>query len=571
MRGEPAPLPGRSMAKNLGVSTVVSLLLGLPLLFLAVFYFYPLGMILRLSLAPEGRLDLSPFITIASSAYFRDVIWFSTWQALLSTGLTLAAALPAAYLFARYEFRGKTLLRALATIPFVMPTVVVAAAFGALLGPRGAANAALQGVFGFDQPPIRLQQTLALVLVAHVFYNYTLVLRIVGGFWANLDPQIEQAAAVLGARRLRIFREITLPLLLPALGSAALLIFIFTFSAFGTILLLGGPRFATVEVEIYNQALTFRNMPLAAALSLIQIAATLAVTALYTRLQRGSAVPLQLRPQATIQHQPHGLRARSLQAGVVLSILLLLVMPLLALSFRSLTIGDGVDLRPYTALLERPRRAFFSVPPIEAIRNSLLFAGAAVILSLAIGLPAAYLLARRRGHLQALLDPLFMLPLGTSAVTLGFGYIVTFDEPPLNLRASPLLVPLAHTLIALPFVVRALLPVLRSIDPRLHEAAAMLGASPLRALREIDLPILARGLAVAAIFAFTVSMGEFGATLLVSRPEYPTMPVVIFRFLGQPGLLNYGQALAMSTLLMLVTAAGFILIERLRYRDIGEF
>jgi thiamine transport system permease protein len=193
------------------------------------------------------------------------------------------------------------------------------------------------------------------------------------------------------------------------------------------------------------------------------------------------------------------------------------------------------------------------------------------LLSLLIGLPAAYLLTARQRWLRLLLNPLFILPLGTSAVTLGFGYLIALDEPPLNLRTSPLLVPFAHTLIAFPFVVRAVLPVLRGINPRLREGVMVQGAGPLAALWAVDVPIVARALLVGAIFAFTVSMGEFGATLVLYLPDYPTMPLVIYQFIGQPGAENYGQALAMSTLLMLVTAAGFVLIERLRIGDIGEF
>ena len=172
---------------------------------------------------------------------------------------------------------------------------------------------------------------------------------------------------------------------------------------------------------------------------------------------------------------------------------------------------------------------------------------------------------------SGLLDPLFMLPLGTSAVTLGLGYIIAFNRPPLNLLTSPVLVPVAHALLAFPFVVRGLLPALRGLDPRLREAAQTLGAGPLRVVREVDLPLLFPALLVGAVFAFTVSMGEFGATLLLARPAYPTVPVVIYRFLGQPGAANYGQALALSTILMLITGLSFVLLERVRYRDIGEF
>ena len=548
---------------------LTSVLFGLPLLFFALFYFYPLFAILQVSFA-SAEASIAGIVALWQDRYYLDVLWFSVWQATLSTALTLALGLPMAYVFARFRFRGKTLLRALATVPFVLPTVVVAAAFAALLGENGVVNTVLSGLLG-RPAPLQLKNTLALILIAHVFYNLTVVLRIVGGFWANLDPRIVEAARVLGANRWRAWLEVTLPLLTPAIGAAALLIFLFTFTAFGTILILGGPRFATVEVEIYRQAVDFFNLPVAGALSLLQIVTTLALTVVYTRLQERAALPLDLRPQAAIQLPVLGWRRRLLVSLVVGLLLVLVLAPLLALAYRSIALGGEWTLRFYRLLQQNQRNSYFFVPPLTAVRNSLLFAGATTLLALLLGVPAAYLLTRRERWLRAILDPLFMLPLGTSAVTLGFGYIIALDEPPLNLRTSPLLVPLAHTLIAFPFVVRAMLPVLRGINPRLREAAAVQGAGPLRVLWEVDVPIVARAIMVGAVFAFTVSMGEFGATLLLYLPEYPTMPLVIYRFIGQPGLANYGQALAMSTLLMLVTALGFVAIERLRIGDIGEF
>lgn len=543
----------------------------LPLTFLLIFYFYPLVEILRISFFPSGGTGFGSLRTLVADDYFVRVIGFSAWQAALSTLFTLVAGIPAAYVFTRYRWRGKTLLRALATVPFVLPTVVVAAAFGALLGPNGVLNRALQSVFELPSPPIRLQGTLTLILLAHVFYNFTVVLRIVGGMWANLPPSLEEAAGVLGANRLRVALEITLPLLLPAIGAAALLVYIFTFSAFGTVLVLGGPQFATVEVEIYRQTLELFNLPVAGALALLQIGVTLALTVVYTRLQERTAVPLDLRPQRTVEIPIRSWQARLVVGGTVGLMLVLLALPLLALLSRSLSLGGTWSLRFYRLLAENRTNSFFFVPPSAAIRNSLVFALMATVMALGIALPATSLLLDPRRRIRALLDPLFMLPLGTSAVTLGFGYIIALDQPPLDLRASPLLIPVAHTLIAFPFVVRALLPVLRGINPRLREAAAVLGASPGRVIWEVDTPILARAILIGAVFAFTISLGEFGATLLIGRPEFPTMPLVIFRFLGQPGADNYGQALAMSTLLMLVTTLGFVAIERLRIGELGEF
>jgi thiamine transport system permease protein len=543
----------------------------LPLLFLALFFFYPLITILGLSLAPGGQLDLTPFGTLFSDPYYARLLAFTTGQALFSTLLTLLAGMPAAYVFARYDFCCKSLLRALTTIPFVLPTMVVAAAFAALLGPRGYLNRWLMATLGMDAPPIQLQHTLALVLIAHVFYNAAIVVRVVGGFWANLDPRIEEAARVLGAGRWRTFREVTLPILLPSIVAASLLVFLFCFTSFGVILVLGGPQLATIEVEIYYQAVPLFNLPLAAALSMVQMGFTFVIMAVYTRVQARAAVPLNLRPAEATQRRPTTWRARLVVWASIGGLLILLLTPLLALVLRSFTLGGAYTLRYYQALFTNPSQSFFYVPPVEAIRNSLLVAAATVALSVILGLISAYLLTGPPGRIKSLFDPLFMLPLGASAVTLGFGYIVALDQPPLNLRASPLLLPLAHTLVAFPFVVRSLLPALRGMNPDWREAAGVLGASPARVIREVDLPIVARALLVGAVFAFTVSMGEFGATLLIARPNFPTMPVVIYRLLGAQGVLNQGQGLAMSTLLMIVCAVGFVLIERFRAGELGEF
>ena len=541
----------------------------LPLAFLAVFFFYPLAVVVSQSLAPGGQWNLAPTLRFLGQPYFGRVLWFTTWQATLSTLLTLALGLPAAYVFARYRFPGKSLLQALTTIPFVMPTVVVAAAFTALLGPHGWLNTLLMEWFDLSQGPIRLQQSVWLILIAHAFYNTTVVVRIVGSFWANLDLRLAQAARVLGANQLHVFTEITLPLLLPAIGAAALLVFLFSFTSFGVIMILGGPTFATLEVEIYRLAVSLFRLPEAAAVSLVQILATFVVMLIYSRVQARVTVPLELRPGEETAAAPSSPATFALVSGIVAALAVFLLAPLAALIARSLAPGDS--LRYYRELFVNRTGSIFYVTPGLAVRNSLVFAIAATVMAVALALITAYLLARSQGKLARILEPSVLLPLGTSAVTLGFGYLLALNQPPLNLGASPLLVPIAHTLVAYPFAVRALLPALRGLDPNWREAAAVLGASPWRVWREIEFPIIGRAVLVSAVFAFTISMGEFGATLLIGRPEFPTMPVAIYRLLGQPGALNYGQALAMSTLLMLICALGFLVIERFRVGEIGEF
>lgn len=544
------------------------LLYTLPLLFLALFFFYPLASILRLSFGAPGAGIGQTIGGVMRQGFFWQLLWFTTWQAAASTALTLLLGLPLAYAFAHYDFPGKALLRALTTIPFVMPTVVVAAAFTALVGRQGIVNQWLQSLFSLASPPLDLLGTVWIILLAHAFYNVSVIIRTVGGFWANLSPRLREAATVLGARPLVVFFSITLPLLLPSIIAAGLLVFLFCFTSFGVILLLGGLGFATLEVEIYRQAVNLFNLPVAAFLSLVQMALTFVVMAFYTRLQARVSIALEQGPTTLLATQP-GARWRqwAVQGALLFSIVLLLL-PLLVLAWRSFTLGDeGWTLRYYTELTINRRQSAFFVEPIVAVRNSLLFALATMLLSLFLGIVSAYLLARPRRWLTAILDPIFLLPLGTSAVTLGFGYIVAMG----SWRTSLLLTPVAHTLIAMPFVIRTFLPALRSIDPRLREAAAVLGASPRHVWWEVDAPILLRALLVSATFAFTISLGEFGATLLISRPDTPTMPIIIYRALTQPGLLNYGQALAMSTILMVVCAVSLVVIERFRLPDMDEF
>jgi thiamine transport system permease protein len=582
-----APRPERAAGQPARRSWPLLALWLLPVLFLGLFYFYPLFSILGLSFnRTAAGTDLWAELF---APHILRVIGFTFFQATLSTLLTLLLGLPGAYLMARYDFRGKSLFRALTAVPFVMPTLVVAAAFAALLGPNGWINLFLMNSFGLQQPPINFLNTLTAILVAHVFYNTTIVLRMVGDFWSRIDPRLGLAGRTLGANTLQMHRRITLPLLAPAILAAALLVFIFDFTSFGVILILGGPQFATIEVEIYTQTTGLFNLPLAAALSVVQLLFTLLFTVIYTRLSARNARALNLRQSSYTQKKLRTWQQKAAAGALLIFLSVLLILPMVALVGQSFTrvepdrgqrgeVQRGFTLEFYRALGENRRQSLFFVTPLTAVSISLGYALLTVVLSLLLGIPAAWALARGSpddhhplAWINQIMDPLLMLPIGTSAVTLGLGFLVALDSPPLDLRASLLLVPLAHTLVAFPFVVRSMTPALRSVQPRLRSAAAILGAAPPQVVRYIDLPLVGRAFLVAATFAFTISLGEFGATALLARPEYPTVPIAIYRFLSRPGGLNYGQALALSTILMVVCVAGMLSIERLRVGDIGEF
>ncbi len=545
-----------------------------PLTFLGLLFFYPFFRILAFG------LNLGTVKADNLQLVFH-VLLFTFYQAFLSTLLTLLIGLPCAYLFARFDFHGKSLLRALTTVPFMLPTVVVAAGFNALLGPRGWINIALANLFNglthssTSFSPIPFVGTLGAILIAHVFYNTTIVIRLVSNALSGLDPKLEHAARSLGADNRRVGWHVTLPLLRPSILAASLLVFLFDFASFGVILLLGGPTFATLEVEIYIQALQMLNLPLAALLAFIQLLCTLIFSILYTRL--ATHVAVQSAPRQAYPHHPRTIREKIFVFAFFVFLFAFFVLPMLSLPLRSVSSldvvrGGGTPFHYsltsdyYSELFINRRDSLFYVPPIQAALNSLGYAGATVILSLLLGFPAASALARP-GRLEKFLDPILILPLGASAVTLALGFIIAFGR----LLISPWVVPLAHTLVALPFVIRTLQPAIASIPERLRQAAASLGASPFRVWQNVDWPILRRATLNAATFAFTISLGEFGATLLLARPDYPTIPIAIYRFLSQPGALNYGQAMAMATLLMALTTAGILLIEKQRLPGTENF
>jgi thiamine transport system permease protein len=527
-------------------------LLAAPTVFLAVFFVWPVANIIGEGLRADGRWDLSGVGEVLGDQGLRQVAWFTFWQAAASTALTLALALPAAHVLSRYEFRGRRLVQALVTVPFVLPTVVVGAAFLALLGPRGPLGVDLDG-------------SVWAILLAHAFFNHAVVVRTVGGLWDGLDQRSEEAALVLGATRWQAIREVTLPALRPAIASAAVITFLFTFTSFGVVQILGGAGHATLEVEIYRQTADLLNLPVASVLALLQLAAVAALLATQDQLERrrtqvavALAPPHRIRPRRAVE--------RAWLAGNLMLMAVLLVTPLGVLVERSLRTGDGYGLRAWRSLADRSRTSGLFVPPLEAVANSLRFAVAATVIAVVLGGLAAGALAGSQGRWARGLGALLLLPLGTSAVTVGFGFLIALDRP-VDLRASPWLVPLAQALVALPFVVRTMTPVLRSIDDRLRQAAATLGASPGRAWREVDLPLVRRAVLVASGFAFAISLGEFGATTVIARADTPTVPVAIDRLLGRPGALNVGQAFALSVILMVLTAAAVVAVDRSRRRD----
>ena len=589
---ETRPLRRHPVAAVLGWAVAAAA----PAAFLAVFFAYPV-----LTVVGDGLGGLGG---VLGRSAIRGVMWFTVWQAVASTALTLAIGVPAAAALARLRPGTRRIVRAVITVPFVLPTVVVAGAFEAVFDR-----------FGLDGGALSLHHTVWSILLAHVFFNYAVVVRTVGSWWAGLDGRNADAAAVLGATPRRAFRCVTWPLLRPAVAASAAVTFLFSFTSFGVILILGGPARATVETEIYRYAITRLDFATASALALCQLVAVAALVALAGVAERRRAVARRA-PGRTAPR-----RRRSVIAVNAVVAVVLLGVPIMTLVERSFATGSGYGVANFVALADRVQ--MLPTTALAALRHSLVFALLATAVATAVGALASAVVAggrpasprrsrppgtgplppgaagrsrlRRGSHrtpnaarrgwlrggshrtpgaawLRRLFDVGLTLPLGVSAVTVGLGMLLALDTPPLEFRTAWWIIPVAHALVGMPFVVRTLVPTLRSIDDRLREAASVLGASPLRTRREVDVPIASRAVAVGAAFAFAVSLGEFGATaFLPRRPDTLTAPLALFRLLGTPGETLQGQAMALAVVLMAATAASVLVIEGLRRTDESLF
>ncbi len=510
-----------------------------PAVGLMVFYVWPFATLL---VEAVGTDAVSTTLRRASTW---EVVWFTTWQAVASTALTILLGLAPAYVIARFEFRGRSLLIGLLTAMFVLPTVVMGAAFLALL-------------------PDALDRTVWAVIGAHVVFNLAVVVRVVGSLWEQLPADMEAAAATLGASRWRVVTQISLPLVRPAVTAAATIVFLFTFTSYGVVRILGATGTRTIEVEVWRRATQLGDISGAAVLALLQLGALVMMVAWSTIAQRRHARALELRSTAPRRRArtPGEQRFVRSVAGVSL---LVAIAPLAALVVRSFSTPTGWSAAAWTQLGRAEIRPGIriGVDPVGAITNSISNAIWATVFAVVIGTLASLAIVAA-GRTGRALDGGLMLPLATSAVTIGFGMLITFDRAPVDWRASWWLVPVGHALIATPFVVRTCVGVLRSVDPAMANAAATLGASPVRAWRATLVPYLWRPLAIGAALAMAISLGEFGATSFLSRSGNETMPVAIELLLGRTGSILQAQGFVLATLLAATTVAIVVAAERIQ-------
>lgn len=553
----------RALSRSLvwGLSGVI------PVLFLGFFFVWPVVALVGRGFFDAGALDLSGFAEVLGARRTWRLLGITLAQGFVGTAVALLLGIPGAYVLYRCTFRGRTLVRGFVTMPFVLPSVVVGVAFRSLF--------ASSGPLGF----LGLDGSFIAVVLALVFFNYAVVVRTVGGLWERIDPRAAQAARTLGASRARAFWDVTLPQLAPAIASAAAVVFLFCATAFGTVMVLGGQGYGTIETEIWMQTVQFLDLRAAAVLSVLQLIVVAISLWISGRARSKQERALSLVPSEAFE-QKLSLRTDILAIIVTaLVAVVLIAWPLVNLLKSAFQRDGNWSLANFRALSGVGSGNALNGTVWEALINSVVIAFYASVIALTIGALVAFVVSRRadsragRRSISAL-EGFFMLPLGVSAVTVGFGFLITMHQPfglDIDLRANPWLVPIAQAVVAVPLVVRTVLPVLRAIDPLQREVAATLGASPWRVARTIDWALAIKAMGLAAGMSFAVSLGEFGATSFLARPDTATLPIVIFRLISKPGAENYGMALAASVILAALSAAVMMLSERLRTTQVGEF
>jgi thiamine transport system permease protein len=517
------------------------LLWAIPLTSVAVLFYWPIAKITSLGFSGDWLTTLSELKTF-------EIIWFTLWQAALSTLVTLVIAIPGAYLLFRRSFPGQPLIKALITVPFVLPSIVVAVGFTVF---RNVHNFWIELGLTFLSDPVYW------IIAAHVFVNYSIAVKTIGGVWAGLDTEIDEAAELDGAGRLRSLLSVSLPQLRPAVFSAAAMVFLFSATSFGIVLVLGGGQVQTIETAIYFSATQFLDLEAAAALVLVQTLITAAAFLIGSSLAKGTVGLEQVfegtrKPRVDRRDWP----ASVLTAGIVVG---LLVMPMLLVLVEAFKVGDGWGLTNFANLGTRGARDLLNISVLDAagnsIRNMVVAAGIAFLLGTLI----SWLLVRTK---QKLLDLVFLVPLGVSSVVLGFGFLVSFNETWLSPRSSWLLVPLAQALIALPMVIRLVYPALVSIGKEPIEQASLDGASSWQIWRFVQSGMIKGVLLTAAGYAAIISIGEFGASSFLAYGSEGTIPTLLFRLIARPGEQNYGMAMAISVVFIILVFSVILLLGR---------
>nr|WP_246433822.1 iron ABC transporter permease [Spirochaeta isovalerica] len=533
-------------------------------LFILIIFYIPLGGVLIKGLQnSKGAFSLEGIGHILGSSYYRSIIGFTFFQALLSTVLSVLIGLPGAWILSHYSFPGKRILKAVITIPFILPSILVVLGFVLFFGKSGTLNSLLNRL-GLGE--LKILYSFKAIIIAHIFYNFPIAIRIISSLWAKIPRNQIMAARSLGAGKIRIFFTITLHQIFPAILTSSMIIFIYCFMSFAIILVLGGgPELTTVEVEVYRLAKVSLDINKGSSLALIQSTLTLIFMFIYSSLERFKSFEEKLLYRD--QKPPYRFKADWPTVFIFLYfifVLILLIAPPLSVigeSFRernSLSGNEVFSLRWYKEIFFPTAQGTYSRIAFQSLKNSLIYGFSTVILTIPVSLLISRALSVKNIPFAGLTELIFVLPLGVSSVILGMSYMRLSNFLPGDFRGSAWLVILAHSAIAMPLAFKSVLSIYRKIKKSLREAGQNLGASRFRIFRDIELPLLKSGILTGATFAFAVSIGEMNATLMLSQPGTTTLPIAIYRLIGS---YKFYGACALGSILMFICLIAFLAID----------
>jgi iron(III) transport system permease protein len=526
---------------------------------LIVFILYPVARVLWIALSDEtGNLTLIHFLNFFRRPLFREALWNTLASGLLVVVFSGVISLPLAYIIARYEFRGKLLLQTAATLPLVIPPFVGAVALQLILGRSGMVNLLLMRWFDTTIPFMEGLTGVVLVQTLH-FFPFILLNTVVS--LSNIDPSMEEMAQNMGCHGFRLFRRITLPLMLPGFVAGSLLTFIRAIDDLGTPLMLNYKnllatqaylRITTVGMDDVDGYVVCVVLVVLSLLSLLAARKYLGL-AEYATVQRSAPVTQRL--------QGKKIFLVWLLCGAILGVSLLPHIGILLLSFAKVW---SYTLLPTTYTLGNFAEILFRAP--HFIKNTLIYTLLAAGLDIILGAAIAFLLLRSRLAGRNLLDAIATLPLAIPGVVLAVGYLRVFhgwDFPGLGapLTSSWVILVIAYTMRRLPYTVRASYAALQQVHISLEESAQSLGANRLKTFMKITLPLITGGLVAGGLIGFVTSCVELSSTImLVPRIELGPISYGIYIYMQSP--LGRGAGAALGVVAILLVSLGTYLTHR---------
>lgn len=470
-----------------------------------------------------------------TNSYYIYILSFTFKQASLSALLSLLVGLPGAYILAYRDFHCKRFIRALFTIPFVLPPILVVLGFVIFYGNSGYLNKILMAIFGLEKAPLKILYSFKSVLLAHTFYNFPIVITLVSNSMRKIDHSCEEAAIAEGASNFEVFSKIILPRVLPAAVSATIIVFLYCFTSFSIILVLGGgPSLTTLEVEIYRQAKTASNIEMAASLSILSTLTVLFVLFINSFIENRSSV---FEADYTeIKTKKMNALERSYLTVAILFVLLPLI---------SIFIKAGTEKAWEVAL-----------STLESAYNSVKVATLSSVVSTLLALSTAYLLSSVKGKMRGFLSSYLTLPMVTSSVITGLSYYVVVKK--FFFVPTPILLILSHAILAMPFCLKSIRSVWKDMPLDIIESARSTGATERQIFYKIQLPILRPAVRSSLLFSFAISMGELNSTMILAGSSFRTIPLQIYRLVGS---YNYEGACALGVVLCVICFLAFSFVS----------